>query len=258
MTDTDDMLARRVVALLDLTSLNVEDDEARIDALCHRALTPLGPVAAVCVYPRFVALARRTLDALGGAQVRVATVCNFPGGEAMPDAVLAEVDAALEAGADEIDLVYPYRTLMAGDEAAGSALVGAVKARCQDRALLKVILETGELRDLLLVRRASEAAIAAGADFIKTSTGKVPVNATAAAAEVMLDVIAATGGRVGFKPAGGMRSVPDALVYLWLAERLLGSDWPSPMHLRFGASSLLDDVLRRAGVGGDALAAGGY
>lgn len=257
MTEHDEKLARQVIALMDLTSLNDSDDDAIIQALCRKALTPLGAVAAVCVYPRFVTLARRTLDEAGAQAVHVATVCNFPGGDAPLAQVLEQVSECLQAGADEIDVVYPYRALLAGDPASGAELVAACKALCAGRALLKVILETGEL-DALSIRRASHDAIAAGADFIKTSTGKVKVNASAQAAEIMLQVIAATGGQVGFKPAGGMRTLSDAAVYLWLAERLLGDDWVSPRHLRFGASSLLDDTLRHAGLAADASPQGAY
>jgi deoxyribose-phosphate aldolase len=254
----DEILARKVIALLDLTSLNDDDDDARIVQLCHKALTPVGPVAAVCVYPRFVALARHTLDQLGGQAVAVATVCNFPGGNGDPHSVLAEARQALDDGAGEIDLVYPYRALLAGDAESGKALVAACRKLCEGRALLKVILETGELGEPLLIRKASHDAIAAGADFIKTSTGKVPINATAAAAEIMLAVIAETGGITGFKPAGGMRQLSEALVYLWLAERLLGQRWITARHLRFGASSLLDNTLRQIGQASGSAPEGGY
>ena len=258
MTDNDERFARRVIALLDLTSLNDDDDNAAIVALCQKAMTPVGPVAAVCVYPRFVALARQTLNELGGQQVAVATVTNFPSGAEPLDKVLADTRQALDDGADEIDVVYPYRALLAGDAASGVELVKACKALCNGRALLKVILETGELVDPLLIRRASQDAIAAGADFIKTSTGKVKVNATAEAAEIMLSCIAVSGAEVGLKPAGGMKTLPEALVYLWLAERIHGSDWVSPRHLRFGASSLLNDLLRRCGAEPAATMEGAY
>jgi len=258
MTELNAALARRIVGLLDLTSLNDDDSDERIVALCERALTPVGPTAAVCVHVPFVALARRTLDKLGGAQVKVATVVNFPSGANEPSAVLAEVRAALAAGADEIDLVFPQRALRDGDTVTGPALVRAVKELCAKKALLKVILETGELKDGGLIRRASELAIGAGADFIKTSTGKVPVNATPEAAQIMLEVIAEAGGRVGFKPAGGMKTLAEAAVYLQLAEHILGADWVSPAHLRFGASSLLSDLLAHSGHGDGQTAEGGY
>lgn len=248
MTELDTTLAHNLIALLDLTSLNDDDSDARIIDLCQRALTPVGPVAAVCVYPRFVALARRTLDALGGQTVAVATVTNFPAGNAALDEVLEQTRQALADGADEIDVVYPYRALLAGDADRGFALVRACKALCADRALLKVILETGELADPALIRQASLDAIEAGADFIKTSTGKVAVNATAEAARIMLECIASSGVNVGLKPAGGLKTLDDARVYLELAEAINGGQWISPRHLRFGASSLLGDLLNRLGV----------
>lgn len=257
MTEHDETLARQVIALMDLTSLNDSDDDATIVALCHKALTPVGPVAAVCVYPRFVSLARRTLDAIGATTVQVATVCNFPSGNLPLGQVLDEMRESLLAGADEIDVVYPYSAVLAGDTARGPELVSACKALCAERALLKVILETGELSPLL-IRQASYDAIAAGADFIKTSTGKVRINASAQAAEIMLQVIADTGARVGFKPAGGMRKLYDAAVYLWITERLLGKQWISPRHLRFGASSLLDNTLRQIGLSCETTAQGSY
>ena len=136
----DQTLAQQAVTLLDLTSLNADDDEARIIALCQRALSPAGAVAAVCVYPAFVALARRTLDQLGGAGVRVATVTNFPAGAADVDAAAAQTAAAVAAGADEVDVVYPYRAMLAGDAIVGRALVAACRAACGSGVLLKVIL----------------------------------------------------------------------------------------------------------------------
>ncbi|NIE77514.1 deoxyribose-phosphate aldolase [Pantoea sp. Tr-811] len=243
MTDIDAERARTLIALLDLTSLNDDDDDAQIQALCQRAMTPAGPVAAVCVYPRFAALARRTLDALGGQAIAVACVANFPSGNAALPEVLAQTRQALADGANEIDVVYPYRALLAGDADSGAALVQACKQLCSGRALLKVILETGELAEPALIRQASLQAIAAGADFIKTSTGKVTVNATVGAAQIMLECIASLDANVGFKPAGGMKTLADAQVYLDLAERINGAQWVSPRHLRFGASSLLGDLL---------------
>ncbi len=247
---TDKQIRERLVSLIDLTSLNDDDDAPRIEALCQRALTPLGNVAAVCVYPRFVALARSTLNQLGAPDIKVATVCNFPAGDASVDQVCAEVQQSLESGADEIDLVYPYRALLAGDTSQGLELIATVADLCEGRALLKVILETGELQDPELIRQASEDAIAAGADFIKTSTGKVNVNATREAADTMLSVIAAHGGSIGLKPAGGIRTLEQALGYLELAQWWLGEEWVTPQHLRLGASGLLDDLLAQTGGAG--------
>ncbi len=256
--DMELQLARQAIGLLDLTSLNDDDDEARIRDLCRRALTPAGPVAAVCVYPRFVTLARQTLDSFGGQQVRVATVTNFPAGAADVDAAATQTRQAVDAGADEVDVVYPYTALLGGDAEVGRALVRACKAACGEGVLLKVILETGELRDPALIRQASLDAIEAGADFIKTSTGKVAVNATAEAARLMLAAIAENGGTVGFKPAGGIRTLADARLYIELAGEHLGAEWATPAHLRLGASSLLDDLLQHLGLAAAGSSKGGY
>lgn len=250
-------IARLAISLLDLTSLNDNDDDAVITALCQRAVTPCGPVAAVCVFPRFVAHARRTLDALGGVDIRVATVTNFPGAAADPALAAQETRAAVADGADEVDVVYPYSALLAGDRDVGRALVQACREACGEEAMLKVILETGELADPALIEIASRDAIEAGADFIKTSTGKVKVNATPEAARIMLNMIVQTGGQVGFKPAGGVRTLEDARVYIELAAELLGAEWVKPANLRLGASSVLSDLLRHLGEEDDK-AQGGY
>ncbi|MCC4265425.1 deoxyribose-phosphate aldolase [Oceanimonas baumannii] len=236
--------ARRVLSLMDLTSLNDSDTDADITALCHRVVTAAGTPAAVCVYPQFVSLAKTTLAALGVAeQVRVATVTNFPDGSADIAGAVQQTQAAIAAGADEVDLVFPWRALQSGDEQTGLALVSACKAACGEQ-LLKVIIESGALAEPALIRRASELAIEGGADFIKTSTGKVTVNATPEAAGIMLEVIRATGGTTGFKAAGGVRTLAQAAEYLALADRLMGPEWVTPAHFRFGASGLLTDLLR--------------
>ncbi|WP_374337132.1 deoxyribose-phosphate aldolase [Leeia sp.] len=240
--------ALRALQLMDLTSLNDDDTPARIVSLCQQADSPAGQVAAVCVYPRFVPIARKTLLAQGTPHVRIATVTNFPLGEEDVAIAVAETRAAVAYGADEVDVVFPWRALQAGHATVGEQLVRACKDACGD-ILLKVIIESGELRDPALIRQASQISIAAGADFIKTSTGKVPVNATLEAAEVMLQVIAETGGRCGFKAAGGVKSAEDAARYLSLADQLLGADWVTPAHFRFGASSLLNNLLATLGHG---------
>ncbi|MED5295016.1 MAG: deoxyribose-phosphate aldolase [Pseudomonadota bacterium] len=253
------LVARQALSLMDLTSLNDDDTDAVVEALCQRAKTPLGNVAAVCVYPQFVVPARRALTAhnLSG-QVKIATVTNFPHGG---DDIMAAARATREAvasGADEVDVVFPYRALLAGDDAIGQELVEMCKAAASDRTL-KVILETGELKDPALIRRASEQAIAGGADFLKTSTGKVTVNATPEAAKVMLEAIRSADRPVGFKAAGGVRTVEDAAVYLDLAADIMGPGWATPQTFRFGASGLLDNLMMTAGVGvDDGGQAGGY
>ncbi|MBW9088300.1 deoxyribose-phosphate aldolase [Rhizobium wenxiniae] len=228
------------LSLLDLTNLREDCDNAAIENLCLRAQTPYGNSAAICIWPRFIAHARSILGS--GHPVRIATVVNFPSGDLAVSEVVAETKKAIEDGADEIDLVIPYKALIAGDEAAVTTMVEAVRAACP-QSTLKVILETGELKDKALVSRASELAIAAGADFIKTSTGKVQVNATLEATDIMLRAIRESKAKVGFKPAGGISTVADADLYLRLAESIMGQNWVMPSTFRFGASSLLDDIL---------------
>jgi deoxyribose-phosphate aldolase len=248
-------VAAFALSLLDLTNLRDDCDNAAIENLCLRAQTPYGNTAAICIWPRFVAHARAILGE--GHAVRIATVVNFPSGDLAVPAVVEETRKAVEDGADEIDLVIPYRKLIAGDEAAVTEMVEAVRAACPN-SCLKVILETGELKDAALIRRASELAIAAGADFIKTSTGKVAVNATLEAADIMFQAIRDSRQRVGFKPAGGIGTVADADLYLRLAESMMGPNWLIPSTFRFGASSLLDDVLGVLSGGASARVSSGY
>ena len=247
-------VARRALGLLDLTDLSETCTPEDIDRLCARAVTPYGAVAAVCLYPRFVAQARRLL---AGTGVRIATVVNFPAGGEDTGAVVAETERAVADGADEIDHVLAYRAFAAGRAGFAETQLLRVKAACGP-ARLKVILETGELADPGLVRAAAELAFGAGADFLKTSTGKVTVNATPGAARILLEVIAASGRRdVGFKPAGGIKTVADAALYLGLADDILGPGWAGPETFRFGASSLADALIA-AIEGRDGPASAGY
>jgi deoxyribose-phosphate aldolase len=242
------------LSLLDLTNLRDDCDEAAIENLCLRAQTPYGHTAAICIWPRFVAKARAILGP--DHAVRIATVVNFPSGDLPVAEVVAETEAAVADGADEIDLVIPYRALIAGNESPVTDMVTSVKSVCGD-ARLKVILETGELKDAALVRHASDLAIAAGADFIKTSTGKVAVNATLEASDLMLQAIRDSKQRVGLKPAGDISTVADADLYLRLAEATMGPNWIMPSTFRFGASSLLDDILSVLSGNGQARASSG-
>ncbi|MFM9270048.1 deoxyribose-phosphate aldolase [Halomonas elongata] len=242
--------ARQALALMDLTSLNDDDTDERIEALCQRAKTPAGHPAAICIYPRFIVPARRALTAHRlNDTIHIATVTNFPHGDADVMRAARETREAVASGADEVDVVFPYRALMEGDEETGRELVEMCKAAAGGKTL-KVILETGELGDPALIRRASELAVSGGADFLKTSTGKVAVNATLEAAEIMLEVIRDNGGEIGFKAAGGVRTAEDTQAYLELAERLMGADWITPQHFRFGASGLLDNLLETLGMMG--------
>ena len=239
--------AQRALQLMDLTTLNDNDTDASVIALCHQAKSPAGHTAAVCVYPRFVPVARKTLKEIGAVDIKIATVTNFPHGNDDIGIAVAETKAAVAYGADEVDVVFPYRALMAGNQEIGFELVKACKAACGDNVLLKVIIESGELKTPELIRSASEIAIAAGADFIKTSTGKVAVNATPEAAKIMLEVIKEKNPAVGFKAAGGVKNAQQAADYLALAESVLGENWVSAKTFRFGASSLLGSLLQTLG-----------
>jgi len=240
-------VAQRALSLMDLTSLTNTETDQEIIALCRQAKSPEGETAAICIFPRFIPVAKKALKAQQTPQVKIATVTNFPHGNDDIDIALAETKAAVAYGADEVDLVFPYRALMQGNENIGFDMVKVCKQACADSARLKVIIETGELKTEALIRKASEIAINAGADFIKTSTGKVAVNATPEAAKIMLTVIKDKNTAVGFKPAGGVRNAEDAEVYLNLADNLLGSDWADAKHFRFGASSLLTSLLTTLG-----------
>ncbi|AXY00425.1 deoxyribose-phosphate aldolase [Vibrio alfacsensis] len=236
--------ALRALKLMDLTTLNDDDTDAKVIALCHDAKSAVGNTAAICIYPRFIPIAKKTLREQGTPDVRIATVTNFPHGNDDIEIAVAETKAAVAYGADEVDVVFPYRALMAGDEKVGFELVKQCKEACGD-ILLKVIIETGELKEEALIKKASQICIEAGADFIKTSTGKVPVNATPEYARMMLEVIRDMGvaESVGFKPAGGVRTAEDAAAYLAMADEILGDNWVDARHYRFGASSLLTNLL---------------
>ena len=238
------------IRMIDLTTLEGKDTPGKVRALSAKAIHPkpgdptIPSVAAICVYPAMVADAK---DALKGSTVKVASVATgFPSGQTFRDIKIAEVRAAAEAGADEIDMVIDRGAFLSGDYYAVFEEIVAVKSACGD-AHLKVILETGELETYDNVRRASVLAMAAGADFIKTSTGKVTPAATLPVTLVMLEAIRdfekQTGRAVGMKPAGGIRTAKEAVQYLVVLYETLGPRWMTPDRFRFGASSLLNDVL---------------
>lgn len=237
--------ALRALKLMDLTTLNDDDTDAKVIQLCHDAKSPVGNTAAICIYPRFIPIAKKTLREQGTPEVRIATVTNFPHGNDDVEIAVAETKAAVAYGADEVDVVFPYRALIAGNEKVGFDLVKQCKEACGSDVLLKVIIETGELKEEALIKKASQICIEAGADFIKTSTGKVPVNATPEYARMMLEVIRDmnVAETVGFKPAGGVRTAEDARDYLAMADEILGDNWVDSRHYRFGASSLLTNLL---------------
>jgi deoxyribose-phosphate aldolase len=241
---------RIAIACIDLTTLEGKDTPGRVAQLCRKALTPdardpsLPHVAAVCVYPSLVISAKRALE---GSDVKVASVATaFPSGQSSMSVKLEETRAAVADGADEIDMVIDRGAFHAGRYRDVCSEIEAVKQAC-GTAALKVILETGELGTYDNVRRASHLAMEAGADFIKTSTGKIAPASTLPVALVMLqatrDFERRTGRRVGVKVAGGIRTAKQALQYLVIVKETCGDDWLSPSWFRIGASSLLNDIL---------------
>jgi len=238
------------IRAVDLTTLEGADTPGKVRSLCAKARRPdpddpgCPPVAAVCVYPSLVEVAARELTGTGIAVASVATA--FPSGQAPLEVKVAETAGAVAAGAGEIDMVLNRGAFLAGRYLQAYEEIVAVKEACRD-AHLKVILETGELATYDNVRRAAWLAMLAGADFIKTSTGKVQPAATPPVVLVMLEAVrdfyAATGRRVGVKAAGGIRTTKDALRYLVLVDETAGEEWLDPAWFRLGASTLLNDLL---------------
>jgi deoxyribose-phosphate aldolase len=234
-------IARRALAHLDLTELSDTCQEDHVEVLIGKALSPIGKPAAVCVWPQHVSLCRKRL---GGRGIGIATVVNFPKGGEDIERAIEDVEEALSDGADEIDLVLPCASFLSGNSKIAGAMIRDVKSVLPPEALLKVILETGALREAGLIRAAADLAIANGADFIKTSTGKTPVSATPEAVATMLQAIKESGRDVGIKPSGGIRTLEDAARYLDMAELAMGADWVTPRHVRLGASSLHDAIVK--------------
>jgi len=238
------------ISMMDLTTLEGKDTPGKVAFLCRKAIQPLDarydvpPCGAVCVYPNFVRVAKKFLD---DSRVKVASVATaFPTGLMPMRLKLAEVRNVARDGADEIDMVINRGVFLAGDHARLSDEIAATKEACRG-AHLKVILETGELQTYDNVRIASDIAMRAGADFIKTSTGKISPAATMPVTLVMLEAIRdyfyETGIRIGIKPAGGIRTAKQALAYLVMVKETLGDDWLTPNLFRFGASTLVNEVL---------------
>jgi deoxyribose-phosphate aldolase len=238
------------IRMIDLTTLEGRDTPGKVRAMCAKAMHPqpgdptIPSVAAVCIYPSLIPEAK---DALRGSTVKVASVATgFPSGQTYRDIKVAEVREAVVAGADEIDMVIDRGAFLSGDYATVFDEIVEIKDATGD-AHLKVILETGELGTFDNVRRASILAMAGGADFIKTSTGKVQPAATLPVTLVMLEAIRdfekATGRAVGMKPAGGIRTAKEAIQYLVVLYETLGPRWMTPDRFRFGASTLLNDLL---------------
>ena len=237
---TQKQIAKRTLSLLDLTSLNDNDTEADIKMLCEKAISEHGNVAAVCVWPRFVKLATEQLK---DTPVKVAAVANFPEGCINIQTTVETCKEIINTGGDEIDVVFPYNAFLMGDKTIGALLVSACKKACGNKARLKVILETGELKTAELIQEASEIALNNGADFIKTSTGKVAISATPEAAKTMLQTLKDSNSKAGFKAAGGIKDIETAAEYLALADKIMGDNWVTPETFRFGASGILNNLL---------------
>jgi deoxyribose-phosphate aldolase len=241
---------KTIISMIDLTTLEGKDTRGKVWALCQKAMRPdpsdheIPHVAAVCVYPALVPFVKQ---ALKGSDVKVASVATgFPSGQTFIEIKVEETQQAVAAGADEIDMVIDRGAFLSGDYQKVFDQIAEVKEACGP-AHLKVILETGELANYDQVRKASLIAMFAGGDFIKTSTGKAPTNATLPVTLVMLEAIRdfhhLTGKRIGMKPAGGIGNSKLALAYLVLLYETMGPEWMTPDLFRFGASSLLNDLL---------------
>lgn len=242
------------ISMVDLTTLEGADTPGKVRAICAKAVRPdatdltVPAVGAVCVYNDMVQIARSTLDQIGGASIPVAAVATaFPSGRASFAVKAQDTMDAINAGAAEIDMVIDRGAFLSGRYGEVFAEIVKIKELCGQRAHLKVILETGELVTLDNVRKASYLAMLAGADFIKTSTGKVVPAATAPVVLVMLEAVrdyfTMTKTRIGVKPAGGIRNTKDAIKQLVLVNEVAGPEWLTPQYFRIGASALLNDLL---------------
>jgi deoxyribose-phosphate aldolase len=235
-----------VLSLIDLTSLNNTDNNEVIAQLVKNSVF-FGPVAALCIYPKFVSTVDKNLK-LYNANMPIATVVNFPTGGEEIEKIKSDIIQSIENGAKEIDIVIPYKDCNKGDFKSTEELVKLAKKLCGENVSLKVIIESGYYTDEKIIRGASRAAIYSGADFIKTSTGKISIGATPEAAEAMLSEIKRykdqTGKWVGFKASGGIRTYQQALIYVNLARSICGEEYLNNRYLRLGASSLLDDLYK--------------
>jgi deoxyribose-phosphate aldolase len=231
--------ACRIIRLLDLTNLDDNATAEAIDRLCVRASTRFCDVAALCVYPQWV---RRAAIRRPSSLIRVASVANFPHGSTDAAAAARTTAGCFAAGADEIDVVLPWRACLDGDREAARKVLRACRAEVPFNGRMKVILETGELRTPQAIADATRLALDEGAGFVKTSTGKTGTGATLDAARIMIETIRSTGAAAGFKASGGIRTGGQAKTYLALAREIMGDGWIAPETFRFGASGLIDDL----------------
>ena len=232
--------AKLMVSLLDYTLLGDQDTEKDIEQHCAGAINDLGKVAAVCIYPRFIKLASELLNGQG---IKIATVINFPSGEEDSEQYLKIAEQAVSDGADELDFVFPYKTWLAGDHDKALKSIANMAEFRKNGSALKLIIETGELKKSEIIQQVSNECLDIGVDFLKTSTGKTAVSATPEAAEIMLAAIKSKAPLTGFKSSGGIRKFEEANLYLKLAEQSYNLEKMTPSLFRFGASSLLKDLL---------------
>lgn len=240
-----DAIAQRIYHLVDLTSLKATDTESSIAMLCEKGATSLGRVAGVCVYPQFI---RMVATQFSGTTTKAVTVANFPEGERSVDDVLIEIENALEAGAQELDIVFPYKRFIQGDTEFAETFVSTCKAACGDNIILKIILETQRYPSFDTLAEAARCAITGGADFLKTGTGKIEKDTTFDDAIVLLTVIREKSKhtKIGFKAAGGVREVEQAATFLVLAENIMGVNYLAQQTFRIGASQLVDKLIKLA------------
>ena len=231
--------AKTLIGLLDLTTLNDNDTNETVSALCQKASSKYGNTASVCIYPQFISHARSILP----KDFKIATVINFPQGLANNTVLERESIAAIKYGADELDVVFPYRTFLEGDIDFCKEYLDIARETCENK-ILKIIIETGELKEIPAIKNATQLCLDADVDFVKTSTGKTNISATPQAANAILETIAQSGKNVGFKASGGIKTLYDAKAYLTLAQVIMGKDWINQSHFRIGASSLLNDLIK--------------
>lgn len=232
------MKKNELIGLLDFTRLTDNDTPDAIIAFCEKAVTPFGAVAAVCVYPEFIALAKKTLHGTG---IPIATVANFPVGNDALSVVETSIQQSLANGADEIDMVMPYHHLIRGN----TDYIIQYLAHCRlltKNHLLKIIIESGELNRKQIIQ-ATTIVADSGADFVKTSTGKVPIGATLDACDAILSVLSTRHQPPGIKLSGGVNTPEQANAYLTCIAKYMGDDWIKPAHVRIGASRLLNALM---------------
>ena len=231
--------AKLLIRLLDLTTLNDNDTNETVTALCQKANSKFGNTASVCIYPQFIPHAKTLLP----QNFKIATVINFPKGIANNTILEKEIINAINLGADELDVVFPYHTFLEGNIDFCKEYLEIARETCGNKTL-KIIIESGEIKNIIAIKEATQLCIDTNADFVKTSTGKTPISATPEAANAILETIAQSGKNIGFKASGGIKTLYDAKIYLDLAISIMGNKWVDQSHFRIGASSLLNDLIK--------------